>query len=157
MARELHARRIAAGVFLADGLMHCRMYAAWEEFRRGWKRIYIEAGNRRPRRLRAHGWRALVLGVGLPLVCVLGIAGALSWPGRGLAAGVALWACAAGLGVFMLAVGACYRMGRTPVWLAVLYPVGAWHVWRIMREAARDLERGEKVRWGGREYVLTAR
>ena len=37
------ARRL--GVFFADGLFHCRMYADWPQFRRGWKRIYTEAAS----------------------------------------------------------------------------------------------------------------
>lgn len=157
IARELHARKIPAGMFMADRLLHCRMYGSWAEFTRGWKRIYIESANRKPARLRSHGLRVRVLGLDLPMLALLGIAGGLAFPGLGMAAGVALWLCAAGLALFMLVIGACYAISSTPVRYAPLYPLGAWNVWRIMQEAAADTERGVKTVWGGREYVLKAR
>jgi cellulose synthase/poly-beta-1,6-N-acetylglucosamine synthase-like glycosyltransferase len=51
LVRLIDASGRKAGVFLAAGLFHCRMYADWAEFRRGWKRIYTEAAQRKPRRL----------------------------------------------------------------------------------------------------------
>jgi glycosyltransferase involved in cell wall biosynthesis len=56
LARLIEERGRKAGVFLAAGLFHCHMYASWAEFRRGWKRIYIEASNRKPRRLSQSAW-----------------------------------------------------------------------------------------------------
>ena len=49
LARLVARSERDAGVFLADGLLHCRMYADWASFRRGWKRIFTEAANRKIR------------------------------------------------------------------------------------------------------------
>ena len=48
-------------MFLARGMIHCRMYGTWEAFRRGWKRIYTESANRKPGRMRVQGGRVGVL------------------------------------------------------------------------------------------------
>ena len=51
LARRVDDGTRRLGVFMADGLFHCRMYADWPQFRRGWKRIYTEAASRRAKRL----------------------------------------------------------------------------------------------------------
>ncbi len=53
LARRIDDGTRRLGVFMADGLFHCRMYADWPQFRRGWKRIYTEAASRRAKRLSA--------------------------------------------------------------------------------------------------------
>ena len=47
LARRVDDGTRRLGLFMADGLFHCRMYADWPQFRRGWKRIYTEAASRR--------------------------------------------------------------------------------------------------------------
>ena len=62
LARLIEEQGRKAGVFLAAGLFHCRMYSTWAEFRRGWKRIYTEAADRDARRLGHSALRARWLG-----------------------------------------------------------------------------------------------
>jgi len=121
------------------------------------KRIYIEAANRRvkaaagvgdagnggwggPAAVRAGGGGgALMLDLHEPLVMAT------------LACGVL------GLAVLLFALAWAYRISRVPMVWALLYPIGAWQVASILRAAAKDLENGVPVRWGGREYVREAR
>ena len=58
----------ASGVFFADGLFHCRMYADWPQFRRGWKRIFSEAASRKAKRLSQWSLRIRWLGTIFPAV-----------------------------------------------------------------------------------------
>ena len=83
-------RRRNAGVFLAAGLLHCRMYAGWAQFRRGWKRIYTEAADRKASRLSLSAVRVHFLGVVLPLWTLgCGLYGGLL-VGRDLTTGLSL-------------------------------------------------------------------
>ena len=75
----------------------------------------------------------------------------------GPAAMIAISTGALGLFLQCIALGWTYSMGRQPVWSVLLFPIGAWEVFRIMRWAERTLQRGEAVSWGGREYVLKPR
>ena len=154
LVRLIDASGRKSGVFLAAGLFHCRMYADWAEFRRGWKRIYIEAANRRPRRL-SHSarwirWLGTILPVWMltagPLALVV-IAGdsSMGWTL------LSLWPVA-----LLLWLGALLRistLSRAPRWTAPLHIVGAWLTADLLSEAAHDLRRRRPTRWGGREYV----
>jgi glycosyltransferase involved in cell wall biosynthesis len=154
LVRLIDASGRKSGVFLAAGLFHCRMYADWAEFRRGWKRIYIEAANRRPRRLSRSArwirWLGTILPVWMlsagPLAPVV-IAGdsPMGWTL------LSLWPVA-----LLLWVGALLRistLSRAPRWTAPLHIVGAWLTADLLSEAARDVRLREPTRWGGREYV----
>jgi Glycosyltransferase like family 2 len=160
IAREVARAKLPAGMFMADGVHECRMYESWEQFERGWERIYIESCNRKPERLRQFATRVRVLGVWMPLaaaVCVgLGAAALVKWKGDPLAM-IAIACGVAGLGLMIAGVMMVYRTSRTALWGAIGYPLGAWLVGSIMRRAAKTLERGGKTKWGGREYELTAR
>lgn len=160
IAREVARHGLGAGMFMADGLHECRMYDSWEQFNRGWERIYIESCNRKVERLRQFATRARLTGFWLPLgavVCAGVASGAmvkypsdpLAWVGLGL--GVL------GIGAMLVGVGAAYRMSRTPLSGVALHPLGAWLTGTIMRQAAKTLERGGKTTWGGREYEIKAR
>jgi prepilin-type processing-associated H-X9-DG protein len=148
-----HGGRV--NVLRADGLLSCSMYGTHEDFLRGWMRIFLEATGRSLRSLAKQGARQLWLGVVLPLLAVVSaVLGAIV---GGLVGWVAL---GVGIGAIVLqaiALVAVYRIGRQPVWAAVLFPIGAVEVWRVMRQASKLLRRGEPVRWGGREYVLEPR
>ena len=74
-----------AGLFLAAGLLRCRMYADWPQFRRGWKRIYTEAANRkREATLGVAAWRIRALGTFLP-ICMFGCgASSVRWSSRAM-------------------------------------------------------------------------
>ncbi len=160
LARAADRAKVPLGVFLADGLLHCRMYSTWAEFQRGWKRIFTESANRKQSRLNGIAWRLRVLGIGFPAMAVAG-ACAGSWlriQGRG--GGVADWAIGLGLAAFLMmvaALAACARMGRTPISGVAAYPVGAWLISRILTESARDLRRGTPTEWAGMVYTRQAR
>jgi chlorobactene glucosyltransferase len=160
LARLAERRAIPAGLFFADNLLRCRMYASYEEFEKGWKRIYIEAANRRTNRLTSIARRVRLLGTVLPLGVLLGslvlfYLGGLHMP-SGLAAPAVVIA-AIGLAFFLTSVLWSYRISRVPLVWAALYPLGAWQVGSILHAAAQDLRTGTPVRWGGREYVRDPR
>jgi hypothetical protein len=140
---------------MAAGLFRCRMYADWSKFRSGWKRIYTEAADRRPRRLAQWAWRSRWLGTLVPAwTQVAGVCGAV-FVARGLAEGwmlLALWLFATALWLGSLARIAV--MSRAPAWTAPLHIVGAWLTARLLSEAARDLRSRRTTSWGGRDYDL---
>jgi chlorobactene glucosyltransferase len=157
LARTMEAARRRAGLFLADGLLHCRMYADWPQFRRGWKRIYTEAANRSPRRLSVNAWRVRALGTLLPLWTLLcGVGGALL-VGRDPRVGATLlllWLVATI--VWLAALLRVAAIAHAPPWTAPLHAVGAWMTGTLLSEAAHDLRTRKPTSWGGRDYDLTA-
>jgi len=160
LARLASRGGMRAGVFLASGLLTVHMYETWEQFQRGWERIFIEACRRRVGRLRRAVARKIALGVVLPGVAAIGaVVGAVAW----IAGVQPPWAIVllavsvAGLGSMYACLYAVYRVSGQPAGAFWRYPQGAWRVAMILREAARVLEKREPVRWGGREYVLEAR
>lgn len=158
LARAIEAAGRRAGVFLADGLLTCRMYPGWEAFRRGWKRIYTEAANRKPGRLRRSAVRMAGLGTMLPLAAALNIALlAGPWAAGTPARAVLLWVSAAGLGTWLAAMMWVHRLGHARIWEAPGSMIGSWMVAGILREAASDLDEGRPTQWGGRTYARPAR
>ena len=158
-ARLIHARDGKLGVLLADGMLTCSMYDTWKSFATGWRRIFIEACRRKPRRLRKIGIRLFVGGIGLPLVYVatLIVAGMSGWfgsiPGMASVAGVV----ASGVVIQALTLTSMYALGGAPASAAISYPVGCLLVGRILLAGASDLAAGRPVAWGGKEYVLKPR
>jgi chlorobactene glucosyltransferase len=155
LARRLEARGRSVGVFLAAGLFHCAMYADWPQFRRGWKRIYTEAADRKARRMSTSARRIRWMGTLLP-VWMLGAGplGASLIP-RDPVAGwtlVLLWLAA--MIVWLGTLVRIARLSRAPLWTAPLAIVGAWLTAGILDEAALDLRSHTPTRWGGREYDL---
>ncbi|MBL8745009.1 MAG: glycosyltransferase [Phycisphaerae bacterium] len=142
------------GVLMTDGMLRCRMYRDWDSFRRGWKRIYTEASLRRPRQLREWARRKRLSGVVLPaagLVCAAAGPMVMMWD-RPLG-WTMFGAGVVSVGVFVVTMARIYvDQGLGAAW-ALTYPVGAWRVAGLLDEAARDLERGVKTLWGGREYA----
>jgi cellulose synthase/poly-beta-1,6-N-acetylglucosamine synthase-like glycosyltransferase len=156
------ARRAAdagrrTGLFVADGLFHCRMYPDWTRFRSGWKRIYIQAADCDPSRLTEWSRQARWIGTILPGCMLaagpLGALVALRDPERGttvlvlFAVALATW------------LGALARIGavvRAPMWAAPLHLAGAWLVANVFAEGARDVRSNKPTRWGGREYDVRA-
>jgi chlorobactene glucosyltransferase len=153
LARLVKAKGRKSGVFLAAGLFHCRMYADWLQFRRGWKRIYVEAANRKPRRLSLSAWRVRWFGAILPVwMLVTGACGALM-----IAHDAPLGWALLGLSLLALllwvgALGRICAVGGAPVWTAPLQVIGAWLTANLLREAASDLRSRKPTSWGGREY-----
>jgi len=158
LARLIAEQGRKAGVFLAAGLFHCRMYASWSEFRRGWKRIYIEAANRKARKLSQSASLSRWLGSILPAwmlgagpMSALVIAGDANM-GWTL---VTLWPIA--LALWLGALVRISALAHAPRWTAPLHIVGAWLTANLLREAANDLRSRKPTRWGGREYDLRTR
>jgi chlorobactene glucosyltransferase len=157
LAQRMEGARRNAGVFLADGMLHCRMYATWPQFRRGWKRIYTEAASRNARRLNLNAWRVRTLGTILPL-----------WTFGCMAFGAYALAHDARIGWTMLALSvpatliwlvALLRVAaiaHAPRWTAPLHVVGAWLTGTVLVEAAHDLRTGKPTAWGGRDYDVGA-
>lgn len=147
----------AAALLNADGVLICRMYHSWPEFRKGWKRIYTECANRKPRRLLRGARRLTAIGAVVPPLAAAGFAVAMLAPGEGVAWSVAPWLCGYGLSVWLLGLGLVYRIGGSPLWAVPLHPVAAWRVAAILREAAHDLLHDRPTEWGGRAYSRVSR
>jgi len=153
LARLIIGHRFRAGIFLAAGLFHCRMYADWTQFRRGWKRIYTEAANRKASRLSLSAVRVRVLGTVLPLWTLgCGLYGAslvfrdiwTGWPLLGL------WSVAT-----LVWLGPLVRIAavaHAPSWTGPLHVIGAWLTGSLLKEAADDVRSKRPMQWGGREY-----
>jgi hypothetical protein len=155
LARRVEAAKRNAGVFLADGLLRCRMYADWPQFRRGWKRIYTEAANRNARRLSVAAWRVRGLGTILPL-WMFGCAlfGALA-VGRDARSGWTLLTLSlVAFAVWLVALLRVAAVAHAPPWTAPLHIIGAWLTGGLLSEAARDVRSHTPTRWGGRDYDL---
>ncbi len=139
-----------------SGMLRCRMYGSWESFKRGWKRIYAEAAHRKRSELLRSARKLRVTGVGLPLAGAASVAAGVALWSRGVNTGLGVWLVVLGLlglGLMAAAMGRIYRSQGTPARFVPLYPIGAWMVARILSRAARDLRRGRRTVWGGREYA----
>ena len=144
--------------FVAAGLLHCRMYADWAQFRRGWKRIFTEAAGRRARRLALWSWRIRWLGVIFPawMLAAAPLGALLVAHDAGARLdGARAWRLAALL-VWIGALARLCALARAPLWIAPLHIVGAWLTARLLGEAARDVLARTPTQWGGREYDLRA-
>jgi glycosyltransferase involved in cell wall biosynthesis len=151
-ARQICQAGGRVNVLRADGLMSCSMYGDSEAFMRGWMRIFLEATHRRPKVLRKHARRMLLLGWVLPACSIAAIVlGALA---GGFWGGLAVILGSGSMLMQTVALVWTWHIGRQPAWSVLLYPLGTWSVYRAMRWAAQALESGEPVKWGGREYVL---
>ena len=157
LARQIAAARRKAGVFLADGLFHCRMYADWNQFRRGWKRIYMQAAGGNAGRLTLWSFQARWLGTLLPAWALaaapLGAFIATRDPERGSTV-LALFAIA--LVAWLGPLVRLSAMARAPQWTSPLHIIGAWLIAGILAEAAEDVRSRTPTKWGGREYELRA-
>ncbi len=159
LAREAARHGLPAALLLADGMLICRMYETWAEFRRGWKRIYTECANRRPARLRRAALRVAVVNGLLPLAAVACLC--VAFAQRSL---VPAWATTASttlaggaLLVWLTAMIAVYRLSAAPLWSVALHPFASFPVASIIAEAARDLRSRTPTQWGGRSYVRESR
>lgn len=149
---------LAAALLNADGVLICRMYHSWAEFRKGWKRIYTECANRKPRRLLRSTWRVRIIYALLPLLAVAGLLTALLAPHQPgwLSAGAGA-VCAYALLVWLGAITLVYHYAAAPLWAALLHPLASWRVASILREAAHDLIHDRPTEWGGRAYSRVSR
>jgi chlorobactene glucosyltransferase len=158
MARQVVEHGFGASIHLADGMLSCRMYETFDEFARGWRRIYTEAAHRRIGRLVRNAGRLALGAIVMPLAGILGVGwGATHLAESPVLAGATLAIAVAGLVAHLITVDRCYALGRTPRWALPLYPLGALIVIRLLLGAAWGLARGDPVAWGGRAYRRRAR
>ncbi len=156
------------GVFLAQDMLLCSMYDTWEQFRKGWTRIYIETAKRRVKRLRAGMHCALWFGtlgpwgaaaltaLGVSLIARAGSArGAHSWEWWAGAASTAIGAGTIVLHVLALVVA--FRIGRTPMRAIPAFTIGSLMTARLLHGAARELRTGVPVKFGGKTFVREVR
>lgn len=157
MRHHTHDRPI--GVLMADAVVRCRMYNSWEEFRRGWKRIYTEAAHRKVKDLKRAAWRLRLTGTVLPFapfMCAGWGMGALLLS-KDVPIGAAMIVVGVlGRIVFLSAMSLVYRVQHAPTFAVRWFPTGAWRVGSILIEAAHDLEEGTPTQWGGRRYAREA-
>ena len=93
-----------------------------------------------------------LMSVGAIVAGVLGLSGSMHGP-----AWVSMVLGGLAVGVYLAVLSLCYVLGKTPLWTVPGFPIGSWLVGGIMRDAARDLERGLPTVWGGREYQRSSR
>ena len=157
-ARRLRRMGGRGWIATADRMLFCSMYGSVEAFRRGWKRIFIEACHRRVFKLRKWGVRTLLIGVVVPagqvLATVLGLGLVFSRP---TTAAVLLALVGLGLALQYASLRYIYRRGGTPLRRLWRFPLGCVTVAGILLDAADDLRHRRPIRWGGREYVLDPR
>lgn len=161
LARAIGFSDRRPGVLLADGLLTCHMYETFPDFRRGWKRIYTEAANRRAPRLASLAWRVAFSSFALPIGAFTALVLALRAPSQDLGADIlrlsTLIVAPLALLAYALAMGLALRAQRAPLWAVLLQPFAALFVASILSKSARDLRSGRATAWGGRSYVLQDR
>lgn len=159
IARLAAAHSIPSGVFLADGVLRCRMYADWSAFRRGWKRIYTEGYKRKASRLIKASRLVRLTGAIAP-VSMLVLTAAWFMVSPPIDKTSDIWpvgVAALAMLTWLSALVRIYRQGHFPVWSVLANPVGSWIVADILRDTARDLETGTPTVWGGRTYARELR
>jgi cellulose synthase/poly-beta-1,6-N-acetylglucosamine synthase-like glycosyltransferase len=162
-ARGMRRRGFEQDAAVADGMLSVSMYATWDAFRTGWKRIFIESCMRNPSRLRHQAAQLASIALVLPALRTasgLMAGAALLWGGASLDAGdhrfavaTVAAAVAAALWRGMVLMGV-YRLSGFPAWAGLLFTLAGASVVRIFLDGARDLHARVPVRWGGRQYVL---
>lgn len=91
-------------------------------------------------------------GLGFPFMTVAGLILALTLgdePTRWLGGGL----CGGALAVWLTGLVTVYRRSGARAEDVLYFPLGAWLVGSIYREAWRDLVTGKPTSWGGREYA----
>ena len=154
LAKAVKAHGGRAGALLSGGMVRCRMYESWGDFKRGWRRIYTEAAHRRSSRLLSAGWRARLLGAVFPVARVL--LGCVAMP-VGHAAEISprllfggYLTVLLGTGAYLLAGVRLLRVARGPMSSAPILPVAYWLVSGILFKARSHLAGGRPTNWGGR-------
>lgn len=154
-ARRINEAGIRLGVATAKDSMGVSMYPSFEAMRRGWRRIFIEACGRSPRRMRRYAIRTA--GAALLPVAVVGAFALAVHAGSGghrlATAGLAGLASTAVL-VQTLALRRIYRSMAMPRAAVFWFSIGCLVVANELRRGALHLESGRPIRWGGREYVI---
>ncbi len=154
-ARWVRHLKLSGGLLLADRMLKCRMYDNWQEYIRGWKRIYTETANREVRRLRRYALRTPLLCVAIPLCCVLLVLVSI-WLGQDSTQWVGISIGGLGFVAWLSAMIVIYRISGAPIWDVAAAMVGAVLTGRIFSAAAKDLVDGTPTQWGGKSYIRKA-
>ena len=154
-ARKLVIAKFSGGLLLADNMLKCRMYDTWEEYIRGWKRIYTESANREVNRLKRYARRTPLLCAALPLSAVFLVVSS-SVVGDDSTRWIRILIGLGGLGAWGIGMGAVYRMSHAPLRDIPLSIIGSVFTGRIFKAAANDLVDGTPTQWGGKSYVRKA-
>lgn len=154
--RMVHVLKRPAGLFVADDLLHVRMYESYAQFREGWKRIFIEACHRNPSRLTRYGIECATVGAG---TVAAGVLAALSGAVGLVMGDIPLGASGIACGLLALVVQQwtlreIFSLIGVPPSAALAYAIASFEVARIQWEGAAALRSRTPVRWGGRHYVL---
>jgi hypothetical protein len=148
LARRVANAAAGTGVFVADGLFHCRMYPDWLRFRSGWKRIYTQAADCDASRLADWSRQARWIGTILPGSMLRRARWARSSRCAIRARLTVLVLFRGGIAVWL---GALARIGAIggAVMGAPLHLAGAWLVANVFAEGARDVRSNTPTEWGG--------
>ena len=146
-----HIVRSGAGkvqLLFADGMLKCSMYPTFEAFQNGWKRIYIEAANKKIKHLKQSALLAITVGLIFPFASVAGIfLGFETSP-------LLFWTSLASLVCASIVIAWLYRINNAPMMYAVFAPIGAAVVAKIFLDASKMWKNRKPIKWGGREYIL---
>lgn len=158
-ARRMNDAGGRGAIALSGGMLNVSMYETADALRRGWKRIFIEACKRKPKRLRKYAWRLFIISVLLSVSQVLSLGMAVTlgaigaWPQALALAGITI----AAIIIQLFVLRRIYPMSGAPRSAVWYYPIGSYQVFRILLDAASDLDNRRPVKWGGKEYVLEPR
>ena len=147
-ARAIHNDGNRVQILFADGMLAVSMYANYQAFKEGWKRIYIEACHRNVKRLRESAVISLLFNIGFPFAAITGIA-----VGQ-MHSTVLLWTSVASLLMYGINVSWLYKMNHAPPLFAFFAPFGGIAVAGILFSAAHMLTHRIPIKWGGRSYIL---
>jgi len=152
MAQAINAAGGRGHILRADGLLSCSMYESRSALHEGWARIFIESSGRNVGKLRSYAVRQLLMGWLSPLNSVVAIV--LGFLAMSTLGDWAIYSGSIAILVQLMALAWIWHIGRQPIWSILLFPLGTWDVFQILRRGANMLRNREPVRWGGREYVL---
>lgn len=154
-ARRTIEANCRIGVATAKESMGVSMYPSFDTMRRGWRRIFIEACGRSPRRMRRYAIRTAGAAL-LPIAIAVAIGLAVHAAVRGhpiVGGSLATLAVAATV-VQTMALRRIYRSMGMPRAAVLWFSIGCLVVADELRRGARHIESGRPIRWGGREYVI---
>lgn len=161
LAKRVRWEGFDAAFIPAAGMLWCRMYESYAQFELGWRRIFAELAHRRPRRLRSYAIQLFLTDIALPTAAlasvIVGLVALSQHGGTNLLALAAVIIGGVSLVLMQTVMAIGCAWGKTPQYVGLLHYPGAFAVVRILLKAARDLETGAPVRWGGRTYIRTAR
>ncbi len=147
-AKAIHNNGNRVQILFADGMLAVSMYANYDAFKEGWKRIYIEACHRNVKRLRESAVISLLFNIGFPLAAIAGIVvGQMHSP-------ILLWTAVASLFMYGVNVSWLYKMNHASPLFVLFAPIGGVAVAGILFGAAHMLTHRIPIKWGGRSYIL---